>query len=85
MVRQAAKDDADVEPRSPPTWSIPHSILRITPLLAVYEIPFEAGQIGVFEVGVGVGAEPDEEVELEIEVVALFRIAPHTFCMGTPD
>jgi len=56
----------------------------MTPLLAVYEVPFELGQVGLLVIGgfgVGVGVELDEEVELELEVVGLFRIAPHTSCL----
>jgi len=83
-VRHAAKDDADAEPRSPPAWSMSHSMLSITPLFAVYDVPFELGQVGLLVVGgfgVGVGVELDAEVELELEVVCLFRIAPHTSCL----
>jgi len=59
-------------------------MLSMTPLLAVYEVPFELGQVGLLVIGgfgVGVGVELDEEVELELEVVGLFRIAPHTSCL----
>ena len=53
-------------------------------MLAVYKVPSEAGQVGVFGVGVGDGGKPHDENVLELEVAALFRTAPHTFCMGTP-
>jgi len=56
----------------------------MTPPLAVYEVPFELGQVGLLVIGgfgVGVRGELDEEVELEPEVVGLFRIAPHTSCL----
>lgn len=49
-------------PRSPPGWSIPHSITNEAPLGAVYVVEFEAGHDTDDELDVG-----EEEVEDPVE------------------
>lgn len=50
---------------SPPAWAIPHSIRNVSPLLAVYIVLLEPGQL----TGVAVGDADELEVEDVVTLV----------------